>query len=120
MTGCPSHRPVPPTTRPGSGPEVRDCFDADPQVEDYPFTYTDGPTLEHQRGMNFYHGLGEMITAMVDAGLRIEFVHEHDEVSGGGRLLMASCGGDHRTRLRRADGTLPVDSRLVSGRLLRA
>jgi 2-polyprenyl-3-methyl-5-hydroxy-6-metoxy-1,4-benzoquinol methylase len=55
---------------------ARDYFDPVPQVEDYPFTYTDGPPLEHTRSVEFQHGLGETITALCDAGLRVEFLHE--------------------------------------------
>jgi SAM-dependent methyltransferase len=57
---------------------ARDYFDAAPQVEDYPYTYTDGPALSHPRQVEFHHGLGEIVTSLVEAGLRIEFVHEHD------------------------------------------
>jgi hypothetical protein len=46
--------------------------------EDYPYTYTDGPALSHQRSVEFQHGLGEIVTSLVAAGLRIEFVHEWD------------------------------------------
>ena len=57
---------------------TRDYFEREPIVADYPFTYTDGPALEHTRDVEFQHGLGEIITALADASLRIEFVHEHD------------------------------------------
>ena len=57
---------------------ARDYFDAGPQIEDYPFTYTDGPALQHTRSVQFQHGVGEVITALVDAGLRIDFMHEYD------------------------------------------
>ena len=57
---------------------ARDHFDAAPQVEDYPYTYTDGPALSHSRQVEFQHGLGEIVTSLVEAGLRIEFLHEHD------------------------------------------
>jgi SAM-dependent methyltransferase len=57
---------------------ARDYFDAAPQVEDYPYTYTDGPALSHSRQVEFQHGLGEIVTSLVEAGLRIEFLHEDD------------------------------------------
>lgn len=57
---------------------VRDYFDDQPQVEDYPYTYTDGPPLRHTRSVQFQHGLGLIITALADAGLRIDFLNEHD------------------------------------------
>ncbi|MGH3269131.1 MAG: hypothetical protein ACRDN1_08710 [Trebonia sp.] len=63
---------------PGGLVVTRDYFDSAPQVEDYPYTYTDGPALSHPRQVEFQHGLGEIVTALAEAGLRIEFVHEHD------------------------------------------
>lgn len=57
---------------------VRDYFDDRPQVEDYPYTYTDGPALEHARSVQFQHPIGQVVTALADAGLRIDFLHEHD------------------------------------------
>lgn len=57
---------------------ARDYFDPAGQVEDYPFTYTDGPALSHTVSVEFRHGIGSVVTALVEAGLRIEFVHEHD------------------------------------------
>jgi len=57
---------------------ARDYFDAAPQVEDYPYTYTDGPSLEHPRQVEFQHSLGEIVTSLAEAGLRIEFLHEYD------------------------------------------
>jgi SAM-dependent methyltransferase len=40
-------------------------------------TYVDGPPLKNQRNVEWNHGLGEVVTALIDAGLRIEFLHEH-------------------------------------------
>ena len=57
---------------------VRDYFDDQAQVEDYPYTYTDGPALQHTRSVQFQHPLGQIVTALVDAGLRIDFLNEHD------------------------------------------
>jgi SAM-dependent methyltransferase len=57
---------------------VRDYFDDQPRVEDYPYTYTDGPPLAHTRSVEFQHPLGQVVTALVEAGLRIDFLNEHD------------------------------------------
>jgi SAM-dependent methyltransferase len=57
---------------------VRDYFDGRAQVEDYPFTYTDGPALEHTVSVQFQHQLGQIVTALAAAGLRIDFLNEHD------------------------------------------
>jgi SAM-dependent methyltransferase len=39
-------------------------------------TYTDGPPLTSAVSYEWNHGLGEIVTALIDAGLRIEFLHE--------------------------------------------
>ena len=40
-------------------------------------TYTDGPALTNRTAYEWPHGLGEIVTALIDAGLRIGFLHEH-------------------------------------------
>jgi SAM-dependent methyltransferase len=55
-----------------------DYFDDGPQVEDYPYSYTDGPALAHTRSVQFQHPLGQVVTALAAAGLRIDFLNEHD------------------------------------------
>jgi 2-polyprenyl-3-methyl-5-hydroxy-6-metoxy-1,4-benzoquinol methylase len=55
-----------------------DYFLEQPWVEDHAYTYTDGPALEHTRSVQFQHGLGQVVTALAAAGLRIEFLNEHD------------------------------------------
>lgn len=44
---------------------------------DQPFTYTDGPGLTKTVSVQWQHPLGEVVTALAGAGLRIEFLHEH-------------------------------------------
>jgi SAM-dependent methyltransferase len=76
---------------------TRDYFEREPIVDDYPFSYTDGPALEHTREVEFQHGLGEIITALADTGLRIEFVHEWDyEVFGRFEVLERQDDGIYR------------------------
>ena len=76
---------------------ARDYFDRAPIVADYPYTYTDGPALEHTREVEFQHGLGEIVTALAEAGLRIEFVHEWDfEVFGRFETLKRRDDGTYR------------------------
>lgn len=57
---------------------AHDYFSDGPQVYDSPNTYTDGPPLTRTRSVGFQHTLGSIITALAEAGLRIEFVHEFD------------------------------------------
>ncbi|MFA1542162.1 hypothetical protein [Actinomadura monticuli] len=35
-------------------------------------------SVQHTRSIEFVHGLGEVVTALAAAGLRIDFLHEHD------------------------------------------
>lgn len=44
-------------------------------------TYVDGPPLQNQQGFEWNHGLGEIVTALIDAGLQLEFLHEHREIA---------------------------------------
>jgi SAM-dependent methyltransferase len=55
-----------------------DYFDDQPEVDDSPHTYTDGPALEHSQNVQFQHRLGQIVTALAEAGLRIDFLHEYD------------------------------------------
>jgi SAM-dependent methyltransferase len=53
----------------------------EPLVWDEGITYTDNDTglaITSTRTYEWNHGLGEVVTALIEAGLEIEFVHEHD------------------------------------------
>jgi SAM-dependent methyltransferase len=52
----------------------------EPMAWDTDETYVDGPPLRHTRTYEWNHGLGEIVTAILDAGLRLEFLHEHREL----------------------------------------
>jgi hypothetical protein len=54
---------------------------AEPMVFDEPGTYvrTD-VTFRHTRSMSWNRGLGEIISALMDAGMRITSLVEHDSV----------------------------------------
>ena len=52
-----------------------------PSEWDSEYTYTDGPPLKNQKAFEWNHGLGETVSAVIDAGLRLDFLHEHREVS---------------------------------------
>jgi len=43
-------------------------------------TYVDAPPLPVRPTFTWNHGLGEIISAVLDTGLQIEFLHEHREV----------------------------------------
>jgi SAM-dependent methyltransferase len=44
---------------------------------DIPYTYTDGPPLAAPTHIEWQHSLGEVVSSLAAAGLRIEFLHEH-------------------------------------------
>jgi SAM-dependent methyltransferase len=51
-----------------------------PLAWDDPVTYTDGPALENTRHYEWSHSLGEIVTAIIEAGFRLDFLHEHHEL----------------------------------------
>jgi SAM-dependent methyltransferase len=58
-----------------------DYFAEGPQIWDEPDagSYADPQApVQHTRSIEFAHGLGEVVTALAAAGLRIDFLHEHD------------------------------------------
>jgi SAM-dependent methyltransferase len=56
--------------------------EAVPFVEDSPLTYTDGDLpIAHTRSYEWNHSLGEIVTAVLDQGLVLERLHEHDWTS---------------------------------------
>jgi SAM-dependent methyltransferase len=55
-----------------------DYFDTDPHIYDEPYTYTGSKALTNTTSVQFQHPLGEVISALAAAGLRIDFLHEHD------------------------------------------
>ncbi|WP_367321719.1 class I SAM-dependent methyltransferase [Streptomyces sp. HUAS ZL42] len=57
---------------------VRDYFTRDAQIWDYPGTYASEVTgTVHNRSVEWQHPIGEVVSALAAAGLRIEFLHEH-------------------------------------------
>ncbi|MET7757122.1 class I SAM-dependent methyltransferase [Streptomyces sp. NPDC005389] len=58
---------------------VNDYFVREPWVDTSPGTYAelDAATV-HNRSVEWVHPVGEVVTALARAGLRIEFLHEHD------------------------------------------
>ncbi len=53
-----------------------DYFSPDGETYDDPHTYTDGPALTKTLSVQWHHPLGEVVTALAEAGLRIEFLRE--------------------------------------------
>lgn len=58
---------------------VHDYFEPAGQVEDIPHSYTgDQPLAQHIRTVQWSHPLGEVVTSLLEAGLRIELLRERD------------------------------------------
>lgn len=58
---------------------VHDYFSRDAWVDEVPGTYADfeAPTVNN-RSVEWQHPLGDVVSAVAGAGLRIDFLHEHD------------------------------------------
>lgn len=60
---------------------VRSYFLDGPQTWENPFDYAEPDvSLKHHRSNEWQHGIGAVITALAVAGLRIDFLHEHDRL----------------------------------------
>ncbi|MFG2195752.1 class I SAM-dependent methyltransferase [Streptomyces sp. NPDC048639] len=58
---------------------VHDSTRSDPWADEPPDPYADLDALSaHHGGSGWQHPVGEVVSALADAGLRIEFLHEHD------------------------------------------
>lgn len=55
-------------------------FEADGVVFDEATSYAGTATIEQPRSVSFNHGLGEIFTALTDAGLTVTHLEEHREV----------------------------------------
>ncbi|MFF3832200.1 class I SAM-dependent methyltransferase [Streptomyces sp. NPDC002458] len=56
-----------------------DYFSRDAWVDESPGTYADfDAATVHNRSVEWQHPVGEVVSALAAAGLRIEFLHEHD------------------------------------------
>jgi SAM-dependent methyltransferase len=73
---------------------------AEPQLWEGDTTYTDGPKTSFRRNYMWNHGLGEIVSALLAAGLRLEFLREHREVPWRALPSMAPVGPG----IRGADG----------------
>ncbi|TJZ42896.1 class I SAM-dependent methyltransferase [Streptomyces piniterrae] len=58
---------------------AHDYFSREAWVDETPGTYTDldAPTVNN-RSVEWQHSLGDVVSALAGAGLRIDFLHEHD------------------------------------------
>ncbi|MEV1172867.1 class I SAM-dependent methyltransferase [Nonomuraea sp. NPDC049784] len=75
---------------------THDYFAKGPHVWEYPHTYTGSEVLEYQTSVQFQHGLGEVVSAVTAAGLRVEFLHEHDHTFFQRFATLVASEGSHR------------------------
>ena len=87
---------------------VSSYFDAGPRLYDEPGSYADPDAETRQnRSVEWQHDLGEVVSALADAGMRIELLHEHDfTVTPRLRFLERDADGLYRMPAHRP--TLPL------------
>lgn len=93
-----------------------DYFSGAPIAADEEVTYTgDSDKLANSRIYNWIHTLGDTVSAVIEAGLTVDFLHEHDALPW--RLyptLVADAEG--MWRLRSDQSRLPLSFSLKAGR----
>ncbi len=70
-------------------------------------TYAASAKLEHRVNYEWWHPIGEIVTALIDAGLRIEFLHEFP-FSTYRSLPLTEIVADGTVRLTKHDGSVPL------------
>jgi SAM-dependent methyltransferase len=78
------------------------------------YTYVDGPALKNTKDYEWNHGIGEIVTALIDAGLTLEFLHEHREMAWAGLPWMSPNDGEvasGTSHQRRTSWSLPPEQR---------
>jgi SAM-dependent methyltransferase len=74
----------------------QDYFDSGGREVDYDYTYTDGPAMTRTRQVQWQHPLGEVLTALAGAGLRLEFLRERDATLFRRFPVLESVNGEYR------------------------
>jgi SAM-dependent methyltransferase len=101
----------------------------DPLALDFPYA-DDGPRTYDEHGsyadrdaklaetvsIQFGHSLGEIVTAALRAGLRVEALHEHMDVDRDPRGDLLAADDDGRYRLRVSGERLPILYTLIAAR----
>lgn len=72
-------------------------FHSEPHVFEAPGTYADVEAkTEHNRTLEWTHGIGEVVGALLGAGLRLELLHEHDHTLFPRWPFLEQHGGTYR------------------------
>jgi 2-polyprenyl-3-methyl-5-hydroxy-6-metoxy-1,4-benzoquinol methylase len=91
--------------------------DPEPYVDDSGFTYTDGTyPVPMERNYSWNHSLGEIVTAVVDRGLVLEGLEEHDWTSFA-RFSWLVREADQRYVLPAGRPRIPLSFSLLARRL---
>jgi SAM-dependent methyltransferase len=73
---------------------------AEARVSDYPYTYvTTDVVIEHTVTLWWNHGIGEIVTALLEAGLTLTGLTEHDSLpwrAFSGDMMVSAGGGEWR------------------------
>jgi SAM-dependent methyltransferase len=81
----------------------------EPSVFETESTYVDGPKFEKRNNCEWNHGVGEIVTALLNHGFELDFVHEHKEMPWQALPHMEPVG----------DGVAGADGRYQSNRMWR-
>jgi hypothetical protein len=91
--------------------------DDGPRRFDEDGSYADpGAQLADTVSIQYAHSLGEIVTAAIRAGLRVEALHEHLDCEADPRGGMLEPEADGRCRLRLGGEPLPVLYTLIAAR----
>lgn len=83
-------------------------FHLHPFVWDEPGSYADPDAhTVHNRSIEWNHGLGAVVSALISAGLRLEFLHEHDHTEFA-RWPFLQRAGDRTYRMPDGMPSLPL------------
>ncbi|CAK9786861.1 unnamed protein product [Cutaneotrichosporon oleaginosum] len=98
------------------GPTLRfPYFNAAPMEWDEENTYVDAPQkLDATRSFQWNHGVGEVVTALIGAGLRIEVLEEHDSVPWEAMPGAMERRGLDEWALKEYSGCMPLSYTLVA------
>ncbi len=82
-------------------------FEAETHYEEHERTYTDGPTVTSPGQYQWNHGLGEIVQAVIDAGLTVTTLREHRECEWQALRQLVE-GDDGKWRLAEGAERLPL------------
>lgn len=88
-----------------------DYFHSEPHIWDAPGSYASPDATTHNTTFEWTHPLGEVVTAVIEAGLRLEFLHEFD-YTGWKRWPFLEQTGDEVYRMPQGMPSVPLANSL--------